>query len=122
MRRLRGSLSKCFGHAFHSCKSIPFGDLLLLDEPFEGIDPVSTRNIKDLLLGLNRKGTTIVLTSHALDLVERLCPVLAIIEQGRLVGHGTLADLQAAHGESVSLEALFLRLMGGAKQGTLSWS
>ena len=97
-------------------------ELLLLDEPFEGIDPVSTRVIKDLLLGLNRKGTTIVLTSHALDLVERLCPVLAIIEQGRLVGHGSLAELQATHGQSESLEELFIRLMGGTKQGELSWS
>jgi len=105
------------------CAALLHGpELLLLDEPFEGIDPVSTRTIKDMLLGLNRKGTTIVLTSHALDLVERLCPRLAIIELGRLVGEGSLAELQAAHGDSESLEALFIRLMGGARTGELSWS
>jgi ABC-2 type transport system ATP-binding protein len=105
------------------CAALLHGpELLLLDEPFEGIDPVSTRTIKDMLLGLNRKGTTIVLTSHALDLVERLCPRLAIIELGRLVGEGSLADLQATHGDSDGLEALFIRLMGGARTGELSWS
>ena len=96
-------------------------ELLLLDEPFEGIDPVSTRTIKDMLLALNRKGTTLLLTSHALDLVERLCPTLAIIDQGRLVGQGTLAELRSAHGDSESLEALFMTLMGGVKTGELSW-
>jgi ABC-2 type transport system ATP-binding protein len=104
------------------CAAVLHGpELLLLDEPFEGIDPVSTRTIKDLLLGLNRKGTTLLLTSHALDLVERLCPALAIIDRGRLVAQGTLAELQAAHGSSESLEALFLRLMGGTQAGELSW-
>jgi ABC-2 type transport system ATP-binding protein len=104
------------------CAALLHGpEILLLDEPFEGIDPVSSRTIKDLLLGLNRKGTTIVLTSHALDLVERLCPVLAIIDLGVLMGHGTLAELQAMHGHSESLEALFMRLMGGTQKGELSW-
>ena len=105
------------------CAAILHGpELVLLDEPFEGIDPVSTRTIKDLLLGLNRKGTTLVLTSHALDLVERLCPVLAIIDEGRLVAQGTLEDLQRLHGPSESLESLFLRLMGSSKKSELSWS
>ena len=105
------------------CAALLHGpELLLLDEPFEGIDPVSTRTIKDLLLGLNCKGTTLLLTSHALDLVERLCPVLAIIDEGRLVAEGSLEDLQKLHGPSESLESLFLRLMGGTKRSELSWS
>lgn len=105
------------------CAALLHGpELLLLDEPFEGIDPVSTRTIKDLLLGLNRKGTTIVLTSHALDLVERLCPVLAIIESGRLVAEGSLAELQSRHGGTENLEELFMRLMGSSRKGELSWS
>src|SRR5204862_747033 len=91
------------------CAALLHGpELLLLDEPFEGIDPVSTRTIKDMLLGLNRKGTTIVLTSHALDLVEKLCPTLAIIELGRLVADGSLAELRAAHGDAEGLEELFM--------------
>ena len=104
------------------CAALLHGpELLLLDEPFEGIDPVTVRTIKDLLLGLNAKGATIVLTSHALDLVERLCPQLALIHHGRLVGHGSLDELRAEHGDSESLEALFLKLLGSEKAGELSW-
>ena len=96
-------------------------EVLLLDEPFEGIDPITVRVIKDMLLGLSRKGTTLVLTSHALDLVEKLCPVLAIIDQGKLVASGSLEQLQEMHGESDGLEALFIELMGGGRGGELSW-
>ena len=95
--------------------------LLLLDEPFEGVDPVTVRVIKDLLLGLNRKGTTLVLTSHALDLVETLCPVLAIIDDGKVLASGTIEALKAAHGEGDSLEQIFLELTGGGRKGELSW-
>ncbi len=96
-------------------------ELLLLDEPFEGVDPVTVRVIKDLLLGLNRKGTTLVLTSHALDLVETLCPVLAIIDGGKVLASGTIEALKAAHGEGDSLEQIFLELTGGGRKGELSW-
>ncbi len=96
-------------------------ELLLLDEPFEGVDPVTVRVIKDLLLGLNRKGTTLVLTSHALDLIETLCPVLAIIDGGKVLASGTIEALKAAHGEGNSLEQIFLELTGGGRKGELSW-
>ena len=96
-------------------------ELLLLDEPFEGVDPVTVRVIKDLLLGLNRKGTTLVLTSHALDLIETLCPVLAIIDDGKVLASGTIEALKAAHGEGNSLEQIFLELTGGGRKGELSW-
>ncbi len=96
-------------------------ELLLLDEPFEGVDPVTVRVIKDLLLGLNRKGTTLVLTSHALDLIETLCPVLAIIDDGKVLASGTIEALKAAHGEGDSLEQIFLELTGGGRKGELSW-
>jgi len=104
------------------CSALIHGpEMLLLDEPFEGIDPVTTRTIKDLLLSLNEKGTTLVLTSHALDLVERLCPQLALIHHGKLVGHGSLDELRQEHGDSESLEALFLNLLGSERTGELSW-
>jgi ABC-2 type transport system ATP-binding protein len=104
------------------CAALLHGpELLLLDEPFEGIDPVTTRTIKDLLLGLNEKGTTLLLTSHALDLVERLCPKLALIHHGALVGHGSLDELREQHGDSESLETLFLKMLGSEKSGQLSW-
>ena len=104
------------------CAALIHGpELLLLDEPFEGVDPVTVRVIKDLLLGLNRKGTTLVLTSHALDLVETLCPVLAIIDGGEVLASGTIEALKAAHGENNSLEQIFLELTGGGRKGEISW-
>ena len=104
------------------CAALIHGpELLLLDEPFDGVDPVTVRVIKDLLLGLNRKGTTLVLTSHALDLVETLCPVLAIIDGGKVLASGTIEALKAAHGEGDSLEQIFLELTGGGRKGEISW-
>jgi ABC-2 type transport system ATP-binding protein len=94
--------------------------VLFLDEPFEGIDPVTSRTIKEILLGLQRRGVTIVLTTHILEVVERLCPLIAILDEGRLKGFGPLEELRASSGES-SLEALFVGLVGGVKAGDLSW-
>ncbi len=101
--------------------------LLFLDEPFEGIDAVASRLIKDLLGALIKAGVTIFLTSHILEIVEKLCSRLAIIHQGRLVAQGTLAELQRGvsleHG-SASLEELFLSLVESDEphpKPTLSW-
>jgi len=95
--------------------------VLFLDEPFEGIDPVTSRTIKDLLGGLRRRGVTLLLTSHVLEIVEHLCPRIAIIDKGRLLGDGSLDDLRRRHGHEGSLETLFVDLMGGARSGELSW-
>ena len=104
------------------CAALLHGpELLLLDEPFEGIDPITVKVVKDMLVGLSRKGTTLVLTSHALDLVEKLCPVLAIMNEGKLVASGSLEELKSKHGETLSLEELFLELAGGGRAGELSW-
>lgn len=94
--------------------------LLFLDEPFEGIDPLTSRTIKEILLGLHHKGVTILMSSHVLELVEKLCPLVAIIDSGRLKGYGSMEDLRAGRG-TMSLEELFVQLMGGAKRGELSW-
>ena len=69
-------------------------EVLFLDEPFEGIDPVTSRTIKDILAALRRRGTTILLTSHILEIVEKLCEENAILEKGALLGFGTLEDLR----------------------------
>jgi ABC-2 type transport system ATP-binding protein len=96
-------------------------ELLFLDEPFEGIDPVSGRTIRDILLGLRTRGITIILSSHILEIVERLCDRIAIIDRGRLLASGSLAELRDHHGEFENLESFFVGLMGGAKRGELSW-
>lgn len=92
--------------------------LVFLDEPFEGIDPVTRRVMKDLLLGLQKKGVTLVLTTHILEVVEALCPLIAIIDGGKLKGFGALDELQRP---GQGLEALFLELVGGTQKGELSW-
>jgi len=91
--------------------------LLFLDEPFEGIDPVTSRTIKQILVALQARGTTIVLTSHILEIVERLCPTIAILDQGKLIARGTLEELR----KGGSLESAFVDLVGGARAGELSW-
>jgi len=94
--------------------------VLFLDEPFEGIDAVTSRTIKDILLSLQSRGVTIILTSHIMEVVERLCPLIAILDEGRLLGFGPLTELRAAEGAD-TLESLFVELVGGVKTGELSW-
>jgi ABC-2 type transport system ATP-binding protein len=97
--------------------------VLFLDEPFEGIDPVSSRVIRDILRDLTASGTTIFFSSHIMEVVERLCTRVGIIANGTLVAEGTLAELRARAGEAdASLEDLFLQLIGADKrEGGLEW-
>src|SRR5216117_4477903 len=67
-------------------------ELFLMDEPFEGVDAVGARMMKDLLADQVRRGATIFLTSHVLEVVERLCDRVAIIHEGRIVIEGTLDE------------------------------
>ena len=98
--------------------------VLFLDEPLNGIDPVSGRIVTDLLTRLAKKGVTLFFTSHGLDVVERLCDEVAIIDRGRLIAHGSLQEIREkrALGESASLEDVFLKLVSAdvARQD-LSW-
>jgi ABC-2 type transport system ATP-binding protein len=101
------------------CAALIHGpQVVFLDEPFEGIDPVTSRTIKDILQSLQQRGVTLVLTSHILEVVEKLCPLIAILDEGRLKGFGPLDELRRG-GES--LEQLFVGLVGGAQKGALSW-
>jgi ABC-2 type transport system ATP-binding protein len=98
--------------------------VLFLDEPFEGIDPVASRTIKEILLGLQQRGVTLVLTSHILEVVEKLCPLIAILDAGKLKCFATLEELKSqgpSKDSGQSLEALFVDLVGGGKGGDLSW-
>ncbi len=101
--------------------------VLFLDEPFEGIDAISGRVIRDVLRRLRERGATIFFTSHILEVVERLCSRVGVISDGRLVAEGTMDELraQAQHGEDATLEDVFLRAVGAvdetAAEGRLSW-
>ena len=99
--------------------------VLFLDEPFEGIDPVSSRVIRDILHDLTQRGTTIFFSSHIMEVVERLCTRVGIINQGILVAEGTLQELrERASGEDkdATLEDIFLNVIGARNEvHNLSW-
>jgi ABC-2 type transport system ATP-binding protein len=112
--------------------------VLFLDEPFEGVDAIAAGTLKSMLQGMIARGATIFLTSHVLEIVERLCSHVAIIHQGRLVAQGSLEELRAgveaqtpagsgdgssASGEKMTLEQIFLRTVGGSRrtEQELSW-
>jgi len=85
-------------------------EVLLVDEPFIGLDPHSIRLIKDLLRERTRRGMTVLMTTHILSIAEEIGDRIGIIDQGRLVACGTLAELHAASEKTEPLEDLFLRL------------
>jgi ABC-2 type transport system ATP-binding protein len=87
-------------------------DLFLMDEPFEGVDAVGARLMKGILVDQVRRGATIFLTSHVLEVVERLCDRVAIINDGRIVTEGTLDELRAG---SETLEDVFVRVVGAQR-------
>jgi ABC-2 type transport system ATP-binding protein len=92
---------------------LPAPRLLFLDEPFEGIDAVASRQIKDLLQSFVSRGGTIFLTSHILEIVERLSTHIGVIARGRLVAQGRIDDLRSGAGVGRTLEELFIELVGG---------
>ncbi|MBM3774491.1 MAG: ABC transporter ATP-binding protein [Acidobacteria bacterium] len=87
-------------------------ELFLMDEPFEGVDAVGARLMKDILLDQVRQGVTVFLTSHVLEVVERLCDRVAIIHHGRIVTEGATRDLRAG---SETLEDVFVRVVGAER-------
>jgi ABC-2 type transport system ATP-binding protein len=105
--------------------------VLFLDEPFEGVDAIASGTLKAMLQRMIARGATIFLTSHVLEIVERLCSHVAIIDKGQLVAQGSLEELRAgvdssreAPAESkLTLEQIFLRTVGGARSADqeLSW-
>ena len=96
--------------------------VLFLDEPLNGIDPISGRVVSDLLRRLAGKGVTLFFTSHVLDVVERLCDEVAVIDRGRLVAQGTLDAIRAQLGHDASLEDAFLKLVAAdTRREDLSW-
>jgi ABC-2 type transport system ATP-binding protein len=98
---------------------LPNPDLLFLDEPFEGVDAVTSRVIRDLLAGFVARGSTVFLTSHVLEIVERLCTHVGIIVKGELVQQASLESIRARG----SLEDCFLQTAGADPDATrkLNW-
>ena len=102
---------------------LPAPRLLFLDEPFEGIDAVASRQIKDLLQSFVARGGTIFLTSHILEIVERLSTHIGVIANGKLVAQGSIGELRSGAAAGATLEELFIRLVGGEEQArsSLDW-
>ena len=107
--------------------------ILFLDEPFEGVDAIAAGTLKAMLQRMISRGATIFLTSHVLEIVERLCSHVAIISKGQLVAQGSLEELRAGiearQGAAASsegkltLEQIFLDIVGGSREGEreLTW-
>ena len=98
---------------------LPNPELLFLDEPFEGIDAVTARVIRDILISFVEKGGTVFVTSHVLEIIERICSHVGIIAGGKLVEQSSLQDLK----KSSSLESRFLDLVGRKEEAgqDLAW-
>jgi ABC-2 type transport system ATP-binding protein len=96
--------------------------VLFLDEPLNGIDPISGRIVTNLLKRLASKGVTMFFTSHVLDVVERLCDEVAVIDKGKLVAQGTLAEIRSEIGQDATLEDVFLKIVAAdVERRDLSW-
>lgn len=116
-----------------ACALIHRPEILFLDEPFEGVDAIASRTLKDLLSRLTERGLTVFLTSHVLEIVERLCSDIAIIANGKLLASGSLAELKrgievggdGSQRGPVSLEEYFIHIVGGApataEEEVLQW-
>ena len=98
---------------------LPGPDLLFLDEPFEGVDAVSSKVLRDVLRRCVKHGATVFLTSHVLEIVEKLCSDVGIIDRGKLVFQATMEEVRL----NGSLEERFISAVGGEQVGSqgLSW-
>lgn len=92
-----------------ACALVHAPSVLVLDEPFESVDPVSAANIRDILAGYVSNGGTVIVSSHVMDLVQRMCDHVAVVAHGRVLVAGTVDEVR---GES-TLEDRFVELVGG---------
>ncbi len=102
-----------------ACALIHAPRMLILDEPFEAVDPVSGEGIRQILRGFVRSGGTVVLSSHVMELVESLCDELAVVAAGKVLAVGTLDEVKAGE----TLQERFLELVGvrQADEKALAW-
>jgi len=92
--------------------------LILLDEPLTGLDASAARQVKDILLEFLRDGGTVILTTHILEVAERMAERIAIMSGGKIIAEGTMAELRSHSGQAVgTLEDIFLQLIEEARAG-----
>jgi ABC-2 type transport system ATP-binding protein len=87
-------------------------EIIFLDEPTVGLDPATARNIRDLIVKLNQKGNTIILTTHQMEVAEKLSNRIGIIDNGKIIALETLDELRNKVGPEASLEDVFIKLTG----------
>ena len=128
LTRAAGELVADYSHGMRkklalAAALLPAPRLLFLDEPFEGIDALGSRRIRQVLADFVAGGGTVFLTSHILEIVERLCDHVGVIHGGRLVAQGPMALLRERSGAARTLEEVFLELVGAdiAQGRSLGW-
>jgi ABC-2 type transport system ATP-binding protein len=87
-------------------------EIIIFDEPTVGLDPATALNIRDLITKLNHKGATIILTTHQMEVAEKLSHRICVIDQGEIIALETLEDIKAKVGPEATLEEVFLKLTG----------
>ncbi|MFI2753451.1 ABC transporter ATP-binding protein [Cellulomonas sp. P22] len=101
-----------------ACAIVHAPRLLVLDEPFEAVDPVSAANIREILASYVASGGTVIVSSHVMDLVQRMCDHVAVIAAGQVLAAGTVDEVRGG----ASLEDRFVELVGGRSTGEgLAW-
>jgi len=92
-----------------ACALVHAPRMLVLDEPFESVDPVSAANIEDVLRSYTASGGSVIVSSHSMDLVQRMCDHVAILAAGRVLAAGTVDEVRAG----ASLQERFISVVGG---------
>ncbi|SDG67884.1 MULTISPECIES: ABC transporter ATP-binding protein [unclassified Duganella] len=101
-----------------ACALIHDPSVLILDEPINGLDPRASRDVQERLLAAAARGVTIFVSTHLLDMAEKLCDRVGIIHRGELVATGTLDEIRAKSSASGSLEDVFLKITDEAAEET----
>jgi ABC-2 type transport system ATP-binding protein len=94
--------------------------VLVLDEPTVGLDPRSARLIKDMLRQIANRGAAVFLSTHILEIAERMCDRIGIINKGELIAVGSMDELRSIGKGETSLEDIFLGLTGGAEYAEIT--
>jgi ABC-2 type transport system ATP-binding protein len=94
-----------------ACALVHAPSVLVLDEPFESVDPISAANIRDMLQVFVSSGGTVIVSSHVMDLVQRMCDHVAVIAGGQVLAAGTVDEVRGGS----SLEERFVELVGGRR-------